>query len=49
MLIVKKIFEIPEIDVIKFNMSESIANVDIDDVPSNPDWDIDFGDGDEWQ
>ena len=39
----KKFFEVPEIEVIKFNMSESIADVDIDDLPSAPDWDIDIG------
>ena len=43
----KKVFEIPEIDVIKFNMSESIADVDLEDVPSDPEWDVDIG-GD-WQ
>ena len=45
----KKVFEVPVLDVIKFNMYESIANIDIEDLPSNPDWDIDFGDDDEWQ
>ena len=43
----KKFFEVPEIDVIKFKMSESIADVNLEDVPSEPDWDIDI-DG-EWQ
>ena len=39
----KKFFEAPEIDVIEFNMSESIADIDIGELPSQPDWDIDIG------